>query len=158
MPHSGTTGEDRKYMRLALAQAQESFDKGSVPVGSVMVRDGAVIAVGRNRTQEANDPTSHGETDCLRNAGLREHYRGVTLYTTLSPCMMCAGAVLFLGIPRIVIGDRQTYPGEIDILRQRGCEVVLLDDPECLALMRRFTTERAELWRRIIAGDTSRPS
>lgn len=154
MPLATATESDRHYMRLALEQARESFEKGSVPVGSLMVRDGEVIAVGRNRTQEIDDPTSHGETDCIRNAGLRDGYDGVTLYTTLSPCMMCAGAALFLGIPRLVIGDRENYPGEVDFLLARGLEVALLDDPDCIALMRRFATERAELWRRIIAGDS----
>jgi cytosine deaminase len=155
MPILAATEDDRRYMRLALEQAQKSHAKGSVPVGSVMVRDGAVIALGRNRSQETNDPTSHGETDCLRNGGLRDGYGGVTLYTTLSPCLMCSGAMLFLGIPRVVIGERETYRGEVDVLLARGMEVVLLDDPDCFALMQRFTSERAELWRKVTAGDAS---
>lgn len=153
MPLATATESDRLYMRLALQQAQEAFAKGSVPVGSLMVCKDEVIAVGRNRSQETNDPTSHGETDCIRNAGLRDSYRGVTLYTTLSPCMMCTGAMLFLGIPRLVIGERENYRGEVDFLLARGLEIVLLDDPDCIALMRRFATERAELWRRVTAGD-----
>jgi cytosine deaminase len=155
MPQSRATDDDRRYMRQALELARESFDKGSVPVGSLMVRDGTVIATGRNRTQEINDPTSHGETDCIRNGGLRENYRGVTLYSTLSPCLMCAGAALFLGISRMVVGDRENYRGNTDFLLERGVEVVLLDDPDCVALMRRFTIERHELWRRIVAGDSN---
>jgi creatinine deaminase len=124
-------------------------------VGSVLTRGEDLIAVGRNRSREDNDPTSHGETDVLRNAGLRESYADLTLYTTLSPCMMCTGAMLFLGIPRVVIGDRETYPGDVDFLLARGMQVTLLDDPACIALMRKFIAEQADLWARITASDRS---
>lgn len=155
MPLITATGKDRHFMTVALAEARKSYERASVPVGSVMVRDGEVIATGRNRSQEVNDPTSHGETECIRNCGFIDDFGAVTLYTTLSPCMMCTGAMLFLGIPRVVIGDRENYPGDIDFLLQRGMDVALLDDPECIALMRRFSTERSELWRRITSGDVA---
>jgi len=154
MPLITASEHDRQFMRIALGEARESFARACVPVGSVMVRDGKVIAAGRNRGQETNDPTSHGETECIRNCGFLENYGAVTLFTTVSPCMMCTGAILFLGIPRVVIGDREVYPGDVDFLLQRGLEVVLLDDPESTALMRRFTTEHPEIWRRVIGGDS----
>ncbi len=153
MPIVAATEDDRRFMRLAVREAETSLANGSLPVGSVIVRAGEVVAAGRNRAFETNDPTSHAETDCLRNAGMLDTFGDLTLYTTLSPCMMCTGAMLFLGIPRIVIGDRQTYPGDVDFLVERGLEVVLLDDPECIGLMRRFITERPEAWNRIVAGD-----
>lgn len=148
MPLIKATEPDRQFMQIALVEARESFARVCVPVGSVMVRDGKVIASGRNRGHETNDPTSHGETDCVRNCGFIEDFGAVTLYTTVSPCMMCTGAILFLGIPRVVIGDREVYPGDVEFLLQRGLEVVLLDDPESTALMRRFIAEHPEIWSR----------
>lgn len=152
MPLINATEDDRRFMQVALGEARESFANVSVPVGSVMVREGKVIAAGRNRGRELNDPTSHGETECIRKCGFIDDFAAVTLYTTVSPCMMCTGAMLFLGIPRVVIGDREVYPGDVDFLLQRGFEVVLLDDPESTALMRRFTTEHPEIWRKTISG------
>jgi cytosine deaminase len=89
----------------------------------------------------------------VRNLGQQPTYGDLTLYTTLSPCMMCTGTMLFLGIPRVVIGDRETYPGDVAFLLARGMDVALLDDPDCIALMRRFIAERADVWQRITAGD-----
>jgi len=149
MPLTAATAADARYMRLALDEAEKSYRARGIPVGSVLTRGDELVAVGRNRSREDNDPTSHGETDVLRNAGLRESYSDLTLYTTLSPCMMCTGAMLFLGIPKVVIGDRETYPGDVDFLLARGLNVTLLDDPACIALMRNFIAEQAELWRKI---------
>jgi cytosine deaminase len=140
---------DARFMRLALDEAEKSYRARGIPVGSVLTRGDELIAIGRNRSREDNDPTSHGETDVLRNAGLLDSYSDLTLYTTLSPCMMCTGAMLFLGIPRVVIGDRETYPGDVDFLLARGMQVTLLDDPACIALMRQFIAEQPELWRKI---------
>ncbi|MEZ5925527.1 MAG: nucleoside deaminase [Hyphomicrobiaceae bacterium] len=150
MPLVSVTDSDRRFLAEALAEAETSFAAGGIPVGAVLVREGEVIARGHNRSQQTNDPTSHGETDCLRNGGLQASYDATTLYTTLSPCMMCTGAVLFLGVPRIVIGEREHYAGDIDFLVARGLEVVLADDPACIALMRRITVERAAFWAKLI--------
>ena len=155
MPLIDETDDDRRFMQMALGGARESFAKLNVPVGSLMVRQGQVIAAGRNRSRELNDPTSHGETDCIRKCGFIDDFGAITLYTTLSPCMMCTGAMLFLGIPRIVIGDRETYPGDVDFLLQRGMAVTLLDDPDCIALMRRFIAEHPEIWSRITSGSAT---
>lgn len=149
MPLVAATSDDRVFLAEALAEAEKSFSVGGIPVGAVLVRDGEIIARGHNRSQQTNDPTSHGETDCLRNGGLQPSYAGTTLYTTLSPCMMCTGAALFLGVPRIVIGEREHYPGDVDFLVARGLEIALVDDPACIALMRRFTIERAAFWAKL---------
>lgn len=158
MPFVIPTETDRHFMRLALAEAQKSFDTGGVPVGSVMVRDGAVFATGQNRFRQTNDPTCHAEVDCVRNAGMQPGgYGDVTLYSTLSPCMMCTGAMLFLGVPKVVIGDRETYAGDVEFLVARGMAVALLDDPDCIRLLRRFIHENPEFWNGVVvAGDQKR--
>jgi cytosine deaminase len=153
MPLARPRPEDARFLQLALAEAKAGFDAGGLPVGSVLVRDGKVLGAGRNRFVQDGDPTAHAEIDCLRNAGRQPGYAGATLYTTLSPCAMCAGAALFLGIPRVVIGDVRSYPGDPAFLAERGVEVVVADDADCMALMARFTTERASLWQEVTAGD-----
>ncbi len=140
------------FMRAAFQQALISYKEGGLPIGAVLVENGAIIAAGHNRRVQDGDPTAHGEMNCLRNAGRRQRYDGVTLYTTLSPCMMCSGTVLQFGIGKVVIGENQNFPGNIELLRSRGVEVVLLNDPECVSLMRRFIAERPELWDEDIAG------
>ena len=153
MPLLAPTADDRKFMRLALAEAEKSYKEGGVPVGSVMVRNGEVFADGRNRFRQANDPTCHAEIDVVRNAGMqKDGYKDVTLYSTLSPCMMCTGAMLFVGIPKVVIGDRETYAGDVDFLVQRGMAVVLLDDKECIALLQRFIAENPDFWNKVVLG------
>lgn len=139
--------EDRRFLTTALAEARRSYEEGGIPVGALLTRNGAIIATGHNRSVQTNDPTSHGETDCLRNAGILDDYRDTTLYTTLSPCMMCSGAILFLGIPRLVIGERENFRGDIDFLIERGLEVAVLDDRDCISLVRQAKTERPALWR-----------
>jgi len=150
MRQSATT--DDAYMKLALEQAQKSYDEGGLPIGAVMVEDGTVIARGHNHRVQDDDPTAHGEMDCLRRAGRRSRYDTVTMYTTLSPCMMCAGTIVQFGIPRVVIGENVNFPGNIQFLERHGVAVTLLDDDECKRLMARFIRERPELWDEDIAG------
>lgn len=145
---------DRTFLARALEQAQKSYDEGGLPIGAAMVAGGEVLAVGHNRRVQAGDPTAHGEMDCLRRAGRRPNYAGVTLYTTLSPCMMCAGTIVQFGIPRVVIGEDVNFPGNIPFLRARGVDVRLIQDPACQELMARFIRERPELWSEDIAGRT----
>jgi cytosine/creatinine deaminase len=109
------------------------------------------VAQGHNRRVQDGDPIAHGEMDCLRRAGRRPHYRHTTLYTTLSPCMMCAGTILQFGIPRVVVGERANFAGNCDLIAERGVDVVLLDDPDCIDLMARFIRERPDLWNEDIA-------
>lgn len=147
-----TLEEHRAFMAQALAQARKSYDEGGLPIGAVMVEDGRVIAAGHNRRVQDGDPIAHGEMDCLRRAGRRARYDGVTLYTTLSPCMMCAGTVVQFGIPRVVVGEERSFHGNVAFLRERGVGVTVLDDPGCIELMRRFIALRPELWDEDIAG------
>jgi cytosine deaminase len=151
MPFVDATLEDRTFMAMALEQARLGYGEGGVPVGSVMVAGGTCIAAGRNRRVQEGDPIAHGEMDCLRRAGRRPRYRDVILYTTLSPCMMCTGAILQFGIPRVVIGERENFAGNPEFLAEQGVEVVLLDDADCIALMRRFIAEKPALWNEDIA-------
>ena len=146
--------DENALLRQALAQAIKSRDEGGLPIGAVMVENGEVIAAGHNQRVQTGDPTAHGEMDCLRRAGRRARYTGVTLYTTLSPCMMCAGTIVQFGIPRVVIGEDTNFPGNIEFLRSHGVDVVLIDDPACKEMMARFIRENPELWDEDIAGRT----
>ena len=143
---------DADYMKLALEQARKSYAEGGLPIGVVMVVNNAIVAKGHNRRVQDGDPTAHGEMDCLRNAGRRARYDDVTLYTTLSPCMMCAGTIVQFGVPRVVVGENENFAGNIEFLRSRGVIVDLLDDRDCKELMARFIRERPELWDEDIAG------
>lgn len=140
------------FIQAAYAQALKSYQEGGLPIGAVMVVDGQIIGVGHNRRVQEGDPTAHGEMDCLRRVGRRRGYADVTLYTTLSPCMMCAGTIVQFGIPRVVIGENVSFPGNIEFLREHGVEVELLDDPQCHNLMRKFIQEQPALWDEDIAG------
>lgn len=143
---------DRKFLRAAYEQARASYLEGGLPIGAVIVENGAVVAAGHNRRVQDRDPIAHGEMDCIRKAGRRSRYDGVTLYTTLSPCMMCAGTVVQFGIKRVVVGENRNFPGNIDFLREHGVDVVVINDADCIALMRRFIEEHPELWDEDIAG------
>ena len=149
---------DREMMALALAQARISLDGGGVPVGAVLALGGAgqgrqqLIAAGHNERVQRGDPVAHGEISCLRNAGRRPSYLDTTLYTTLSPCQMCTGAILLFQIPRVVVGEAQTYPGDLPFLADRGVEIVLLDDEGCMAAMQEFQTRYPEVWSEDIGG------
>jgi creatinine deaminase len=119
-----------------------------VPIGAVLVADGRVLGAGHNRRVQQGSAIRHGETDALENAGRlpARVYRAATMYTTLSPCDMCTGAVLLYGIPRVVVGEHRTFMGAEDLLRSRGVEVVVADDEECVALMQAFITAHPDLW------------
>jgi cytosine/creatinine deaminase len=140
------------FMRIAYEQALKSYREGGLPIGAVLVEDDNVIAHGHNRRVQDGDPTAHGEMSCLRNAGRRARYDGVTMYTTLSPCMMCAGTILQFGIHSVVVGENVNFPGNIDLLRAQGVDVILLNDSDCRELMDRFIRERPDLWDEDIAG------
>jgi len=139
---------DTDFMKVALAEAQAGWDEGGIPIGSVLVHAGKILGRGHNRRVQRGSAILHGEMDALEQAGRlpASIYRSATLYTTLSPCAMCAGAILLYGIPRVVIGENQTFMGEETLLRSRGVEVVVLDDPDCATLMRRMIAEKPELW------------
>ncbi len=144
--------DGQAFMRIAYEQALKSYEEGGLPIGAAMVENGVVIAVGHNRRVQDGDPIAHGEMDCLRKAGRRRDYAGITLYTTLSPCMMCAGTIVQFGIKSVVIGEARNFPGNVGFLRQFGVDVAVLNDADCEALMARFILERPELWHEDIAS------
>jgi cytosine deaminase len=148
---SAVTGDD-EMMALALQQARVSLDAGGVPVGAVLAASGQVVAAGHNERVQRGDPVAHGEISCLRNAGRRASYLDTTLYTTLSPCQMCTGAILLFQIPRVVVGEAQTYPGDLDFLVSHGVEIVLLEDPACVAAMQEFQQRYPQVWSEDIGG------
>ncbi len=147
------TDADKKFLRMAFDEAQAGFDEGGCPIGSVLARGGDLVSSGRNQRVQKGDPIAHGEMDALRKAGRQKTYSDTTLYTSLSPCMMCAGTIVQFGIPRVVIGENQTFGGNEAFLVERGVEVVVVNDTECIALMQRFIKEKPELWAEDIAED-----
>ncbi|WP_448070631.1 nucleoside deaminase [Georgenia yuyongxinii] len=140
--------DDAGALEVALAEARTGRAEGGIPIGAALVVDGEVRAVGRNRRVQAASAIRHGETDCLENAGRLPAgvYARATMVTTLSPCDMCAGAILLYKIPRVVIGENRTFHGAEDLLRARGVELVVLDDAACVALMGSFIAAQPALW------------
>jgi creatinine deaminase len=135
-------------MRLAIEEALQGLDEGGIPIGSVLVHDRQVLGRGHNRRVQQGSTVLHGEMDALENAGRQPAavYRQSTLYTTLSPCAMCSGAILLYGIPRVVIGENRTFTGEEELLGSRGVEITILQDDECIGMMNEFITLHPELW------------
>jgi creatinine deaminase len=141
MPHD-------PFLAAAIEEARLGLSEGGIPIGSVLVLDGRIVARGHNRRVQSTSAILHAEMDCLERAGrLRAaDYRRATLYSTLSPCDMCSGASLLYRIPRIVVGENRTFSGPEDYLRSRGVEVIVVDDAECARLMRDFISAHPELW------------
>jgi len=135
-------------MAAAIAEARAGLGEGGIPIGSVIVHQGTIIGRGHNRRVQSGSPTLHGEMDALENAGRHPArvYRESVIYTTLSPCSMCTGAILLYGIPRVIVGENRTFMGEEELLRSRGVAVEVLDDPECVEMMTRFIAEHPQLW------------
>jgi cytosine deaminase len=137
-----------RFFGAALEEARLGQSEGGIPIGSVLVIEGRIIGRGHNRRVQLGSPILHAEMDCLENAGrlsARDYQRSI-LYSTLSPCDMCSGAALLYKIPTIVIGENRTFQGPESYLRSRGVELVVVDDPECVALMQQFIRERPDLW------------
>jgi cytosine/creatinine deaminase len=137
---------NRQHFDAALDAARQSLHDGGVPVGAALERNGRLLAVGHNERVQAGDPTAHGEISCLRSAGRQETYTDTVLYTTLAPCAMCAGAILQFRIPTVVVGEAETFPGELDLLRERGVRVINLADQRCMDLMAEFQRTQPALW------------
>ncbi len=137
----------QRLFNAARAEAQRGWIEGGIPIGAVLAQeDGTIVAQGQNQRVENGDPTSHGETQCIRNAGRRQDWRELTLVTTLSPCPMCAGTAVLLGFRRVVIGELTTFQGAEAWLKKAGIEVNCLDDPCCEQLMRTMQEQKPELW------------
>jgi len=136
------------YLQAAIAEAQRGLAEGGIPIGSVIVHRGRIIGRGHNRRVQQGSAILHGEMDAFENAGRQPAnvYRESVLYTTLSPCAMCSGAVLLYGIPRIVVGENRTFMGEEALLRARGVTVEVLQEETCIALMREFIAAKPDLW------------
>jgi cytosine/creatinine deaminase len=138
---------DQELLQEALEEARTGLREGGLPIGAVLAnRQGQVVARGRNLRVQSGDPTAHAETVCLRNAGRRRDWAELTLVSTLSPCIMCAGAALLYRIPRVVIGENRNFQGAEDLFRQRGVSVVVLGDEGCIRMMREFIGACADLW------------
>lgn len=142
-------------LEAAIEEALTGRDEGGIPIGSTLEVDGEIVGRGRNRRVQKGSPTLHGEIDALENAGrlAASVYRRSTIYTTLSPCSMCTGAILLYEIPRVVIGENRTFLGDEDLLRSRGVTVEVVDDQRCVELMTRFIAENPELWNEDIGED-----
>src|SRR5258705_10906511 len=144
-----------EFLNAAVAEAEAGLAEGGIPIGSVLVHEGRIIGRGHNRRVQRTSAILHGEMDALENAGRLPAavYRRSILYTTLSPCAMCSGAILLYGIPRVVVGENVTFRGEEELLASRGVSVEVIQDLRCIEMMRRFIQEHPELW----SEDIGRP-
>ncbi|MEM7754408.1 MAG: nucleoside deaminase [Planctomycetota bacterium] len=146
------TDHDRAALDAAIAQAEKSLAEGGIPIGAALVTPaGEVVAASHNKRVQDHDTTAHGEMSCLRAAGRRRDWHTLTMATTLSPCAMCSGAAVLHRLPRVVIGENRTFQGREDWLRGAGVELVVVNDPRCIALMERFIADQPELWNEDIA-------
>ena len=143
-----TTSAPDSFLTAALAEAEQGLREGGIPIGAVLAYGGEIIGRGHNRRVQRGSTVLHGEMDALENAGRRTAatYREATLYTTLSPCAMCSGAILLYGIPRLVIGENRTFLGDEELLRSRGVAVEVRQDPSCIRLMTEFIRTHPALW------------
>ena len=144
-----------KFLKAAFDEAQKGLQEDGIPIGSVIVHKGRIIGRGHNRRVQQGSTILHGEMDAFENAGRQPAsvYRECTLYTTLSPCPMCSGAMLLYGIPKVIIGENTTFLGEEKLLRSRGVDVEVLQDKACIQMMEAFISERPELWNEDIGQD-----
>lgn len=140
--------DDIRFLEIAIEQARIGLSEGGIPIGAALVADGDVLGAGHNRRVQMGSAIRHGETDALERAGRQPAsvYRRSTMYTTLSPCDMCTGAILLYGIPRVVIGENRTFMGAEELLQSRGVEVIVADNAECIAMMEQFIEENPTLW------------
>lgn len=135
-----------EFMEAAIAQAKQGKQEGGIPIGSVLIKDGKMIAKGHNKRVQESDPVTHAEIDCLRNAGRIGSFKGTTLYSTLMPCYLCAGAVVQFGIKKVIAGESKTFPGAKEFMVSHGVEVIDLNLDECKHLMSEFIETHPELW------------
>jgi cytosine deaminase len=136
---------ERAAFARAVEQAKLGLPEGGIPIGAALTVGGRLVAEGRNRRVQEGDPIAHGEMDCIRRAG-RRSFRGATLFTTLSPCMMCAGTIVQFGVARVIVGENVNFGGNEQFLAERGVEVVILNDPDCIRMMGDFISQRPDDW------------
>lgn len=135
-----------EFMEAAIAEAKQGLSEGGIPIGSVLVKDGQIVGRGHNKRVQDNDPVTHAEIDCLRNAGRIGNYKDTTLYSTLMPCYLCAGAVVQFGIKKVIVGESATFSGDKEFMEAHGVEVIDLNLDECKQLMRDFIQKNPQLW------------
>ena len=135
-----------EFMKMAIAEARQGRREGGIPIGSVLIKGGEVVAKGHNKRVQENNPILHGEMDCLNNAGRIGSYRDTVIYSTLMPCYMCAGTIVQFKIPKVVVGESRTFSGAREFMESHGVEVVDLDLPECIDMMQDFIREKPDLW------------
>lgn len=134
------------FMEAAIAEAKQGLAEGGIPIGSVLVKDGKIVGQGHNKRVQENDPVTHAEIDCLRNAGRIGQYSDTVLYSTLMPCYLCAGAVVQFGIKKVIAGESETFPGAKVFMESHGVEVIDLNLDECKQLMENFIAKKPQLW------------
>ena len=135
-----------QFMQAAIDEARKGLAEGGIPIGSALVKDGKLIATGRNKRVQERNPILHGEMDCLNNAGRIGSYRNTVIYSTLMPCYMCAGTIVQFKIPKVIVGESRTFHGARRFMEEHGVEVVDLDLPECVRMMEAFIAAKPELW------------
>ncbi len=139
--------DEQAWLREALAEARQSLQEGGLPIGSVLAdAAGRIVARGHNLRVQTGDPTAHAEVVCIRNAGRRRDWPRLILVSTLSPCLMCTGTALLFQVPRVVIGENRNFPGAEDLFRAHGVSLTVLNDPECIEMMRQFIAAHPDLW------------
>ena len=134
------------FLQAAIDEARVGLAEGGIPIGSVLVKGKKIVGRGHNKRVQHGDPMAHAEIDCLRNAGRIGSYKGTTLYSTLMPCYLCAGAVVQFGIKKVIVGESRTFPGARSFMEEHGVKVVDVDDKECYALMQDFISKNPDLW------------
>lgn len=142
-----------EYLKAAIDEAKIGLSEKGIPIGSVLVKDGKIVGRGHNKRVQDNDPMTHAEIDCLRNAGRVGSYKGAVLYSTLMPCYLCAGAVVQFGIKKVYAGESKTFPGAKEFMQSHGVEVIDLNDEECINMMNEFIAENPKLWNEDIGVD-----
>ena len=135
-----------EFMKAAIEEARKGLAEGGIPIGSVLVKDGKIVGRGHNQRVQKDDPMTHAETDCLRNAGRIGSYKGTVLYSTLMPCYMCAGTVVQFNIKKVIVGENKTFAGAEEFMKQHGVEIINLQNTECIEMMEKFIREKPLLW------------
>jgi len=133
-------------MQLAIDEAKKGLQEGGIPIGSVLIKDGVLVAKGHNKRVQEKNPILHGEMDCLNNAGRIGNYKNTTIYSTLMPCYMCAGTIVQFKIKKVIVGESRTFSGAKEFMESHGVEVVDLDLPECTEMMENFISKNPDLW------------
>ena len=135
-----------EFIRIAIDEAKKGLSEGGIPIGSALVKKGKLVASGRNKHVQEQNPILHGEMDCMNNAGRISSYRDTVMYSTLMPCYMCAGTIVQFKIPKVIVGESKTFPGAREFMESHGVEVIDLNDSECIGIMEKFIKEKPELW------------